>query len=386
LTATEQIVLERLEHEERDADRPRLGRTYRRLIELSRSDDAIDAVLAAHLARELLFVVPLVTASVPLERAHTDYGPYVQAIADAWPSDARDKPIPTAAIDKVHALLEGHEQASRRAATGPDAFIRGRDPGRAAYVPDDSIGRWRRLSHDGSGYAHRVREIGHDLPAPERVRRLVDELTAALFGVLAPWFVSIDEVDRFLVLENPTETDARTLIQILATPSQLHYFYSGADGRWLDVMADVDRGMTRPPDLVAVEGGMQAPGWPQGLFLSRVAAVVPDAVTNVALRVRPSNNYRVTDVFVDIARALPVENAVRLLPSLKRRLEDATAGRLLAGSPSRPSLIAPTSWTFPIRSCSMRPPGMKTTAPDTSSGGHSVPCGHERRRRLALRC
>jgi hypothetical protein len=323
LTATEQIVLERLEHEERDAAWPRMGRIYRRVIELSRSDDEVDAVLAAHLVRELLFVLPRIAVSVPVERGHLDYKRHVQAIVDAWPG-ARDGPIPTAAIDKVRALLDEHEQASRRALSGPDEFIRGRDPGRATWVPDESIGRWRRLSHDGSGYAHRVREIGHDLPAPGLVRRLIDELTAALLGVLAPWFVSIDEVDRMLALETPTESDARTLIQILTTPSQLYYFYSRADERWLGVMAKVDRGVTHPPDLVVVEGGMQAPGWAQGHFLSRVAAAAPDAVTAVALRVRPSSNYRVLDVIVDIALALPVENAVRLLPSLERGIGQAT--------------------------------------------------------------
>lgn len=329
LTATEQIVLERLEHEERDTDRPRMARTYRRLIELSRSDDQLDAVLAAHLLRELLFVLP-VAASVPIEHGHTDYEAHADAIAESWPGALRDRAIPAEAVVKVRAMLEEHEQASRRAATGPDAFIRGRDPGRATYVPDASVVRWRRLSSQGTGYAHRVREMGHDLPHPDLVRRLADELTAALLGVLAPWFVSIGEVDRMLRLEAPSEADARTLVQVLATPSQLHYFYSRADVRWLDVMAEVDRGMTRPPDLVAVDGGMQAPGWPQGHFLSRVAAAAPNAVTIVALRVQASNNYRVTDVFVDIARALPVENAVRLLPSLKRRLEDATAVHLVA--------------------------------------------------------
>lgn len=91
LTATEQIVLERLEHEERDAAWPRMGRICRRVIELSRSDDEVDAVLAAHLVRELLFVLPRIAVSVPVERGHL------------------------------------------------------------------AVGRWRRLSHDGSGYAHWVR-------------------------------------------------------------------------------------------------------------------------------------------------------------------------------------------------------------------------------------
>lgn len=323
LTATEQIVLERLEHEERDADRPRLARTYRRLIELSRSDDQVDAVLAAHLLRELLFVLP-VAASVPVEHGHTDYDAHADAIAESWSVELRDEPIPPGAVDKVRAMLDEHERAARRATAGPDAFIRGRDPGRASYVPDASIARWRQLSNQGSGFAHRVREMGHDLPQPDLVRRLVDELTAALLGVLAPWFVSIGEVDRMLTLKTPSEVDARTLVQILATPSQLHYFYSRADERWLDVMANVDRGMTRPPELVPVDGGMQAPGWPQGHFLSRVAAAAPDAVTAVALRVQASNNYRVTDVIVDIALALPAVNSVRLLPSLIRRIGSAT--------------------------------------------------------------
>lgn len=152
LTATEQIVLERLEHEERDADRPRLARTYRRLIELSRSDDHVDAVLAAHLLRELLFVLP-VAASVPVERGHTDYEAHADAIAESWPGGLRDKAIPAEAVARVRAMLEEHEQASRRATAGPDAFIRGRDPGRATYVPDASVVRWRRLSSQGTGYA-----------------------------------------------------------------------------------------------------------------------------------------------------------------------------------------------------------------------------------------
>lgn len=320
LTATEQVVLERLEHEEQDTEKPRLARTYRRLVELSRSTDEVDAVLSAHLVRELLFVLP-VSASVPVEPGHMDYKSYAEAVADSWPNGARDKPIPRETVDKVRSLLEEHERASRRASAGPDAFIRRRDPGRATYVPDESVGRWRRLSTQGTDYAHRVRAVGHDLPQPDQVRRLVDELTAALLGVLAPWFVSISEVDRMLALEAPTESDARTLVQLLATPSQLHYFYSRADDRWLDVMSKVDRGMTRPPELVALEGGVQAPGWPQGHFLTRIAAAAPDAVTAIALRVQPSTNYRVIDVIVDIARALPAENAVRLLPSLKRRLQ-----------------------------------------------------------------
>ncbi len=319
LTATEQVVLGQLEHEEHDAERPRLARTYLRLIELSQSDDEINAVLAAHLVRELLAALPL-AASAPVERGHTDYEAHVQAIAECWLAAARAEPIPDVAVDKVRALLEEHEQASRRAAAGPHAYIRGRDPGRATYVPDESLVRWRRLSSQGSGYAHRVREIGHDLPHPDHVRRLVDELTAALLSVLAPWFVSIGEVDRMLMLEAPTESDARTVIQLLATPSQLHYFYSRADERWLPVMAKADRGMTRPPDLVVVDGGMQAPAWPQGQFLSRAAAAAPDAVTATSLRVLPSNNYRVTGVLMDVARALPAQNAVQLLPSLKQRL------------------------------------------------------------------
>ena len=131
-------MLERLEHEEQDNERPRLARTYRRLIELSRSDDEVDAVLAAHLVRELLFVLP-VSASVPVEPGHMDYKSYAETIAESWPSGARGKPIPRETVDKVRSLLEEHER--RRGAPRSDP-TRSSDAVTRAVLPMFRMSRW----------------------------------------------------------------------------------------------------------------------------------------------------------------------------------------------------------------------------------------------------
>src|SRR4051794_13412147 len=58
LTETEDVVLRALTERERAAAFPRVADAYRRLVTLARSNDQIDGILAAHLAREVLSALP----------------------------------------------------------------------------------------------------------------------------------------------------------------------------------------------------------------------------------------------------------------------------------------------------------------------------------------
>lgn len=320
LTETEQVVLRALAERERDTAAPRLASSYRRLVELSRSTDPIDAILTAHLAREILSALPG-ALGVELTRERLEYENRVQELADSWPLEARDAEPPARIVTGVRQLIEDHERASGRAREGPRALLSREDRARAGYVPDPSLDRWTDLAGRGAGLAHRLRNLERDLPSAEDARRIVDEVTATLLAVVAPYFEGLGEVDRLLAVEQPGDDHAHTLAALLRTASQYAYFFERADGRWLEPLARLRGFLTTPPSLIEVGGGyVQAPFWPQGRFLARVAGIEPELVAGLVQRIPATNNPRAIAIMVEIARALPPDRAARIIPDVARRM------------------------------------------------------------------
>ena len=226
-----------------------------------------------------------------------------------------------AVLTGLRQLLEDHERASGRAREGPRVLLGREDRARTGFVPDTSLDRWTELAGRGAGLAHRLRNLERDLPSHEVTRRLVDEVTATLLAVIAPYFEGIGEVDRLLAVEHPGEPEARYLVALLRTASQHVYFFDRADQRWLSPLAEVDGFLTTPPALVEVGGGyVQAPFWPQGRFLARVATSAPDLVARLVRRVPRTDNPRAIATLVEILRALPAAAAAPLARDVANRL------------------------------------------------------------------
>ena len=57
------------------------------------------------------------------------------------------------------------------------------DRGRAGYVLETPVERWVMVTREGSSLAHRIKDTRRDLPDPEEVRRLTDEVTAMLHAL-----------------------------------------------------------------------------------------------------------------------------------------------------------------------------------------------------------
>ena len=325
ITESERAVLQELQERERDSSFPRLSATYRRMVEISRSTDPIDVVLTAHLARELLSALPgSLGVEIPRERA--EYENLVAQVSQTWPVEARDADPPPATIAQLRRLLSEHEAASGRARHGPRELLAREDRARSGYVPDLSLDRWTDLQRRSSGLAHRLRNLQQELPAWTDTRRIVDEVTATLLATITPYFVGIGEVDRLLATESPTVQEATDIAALLRTPPQYRYFFDRADERWLAPLAEIPRLLSTPPDLIDVgEGYVQAPIWPQGTYLARVAASNPVLVAELLQRVPATTNPRVSDQLIEVARQLPPETAAGLVPSLARRVSTPLA-------------------------------------------------------------
>lgn len=320
LSETETIVVRALTERERDAAFPRVANAYRRLVVLARSTDPIDGILAAHLAREVLSALPG-ALGVELMRERLQYENRVQDLADHWPVEGRDREPPARVVTDLRQLVEDHERASGRAREGPRVLLSREDRARTGFVPDTSLDHWTDLAGRGAGLAHRLRNLERELPSHEDARRLVDEVTATLLAVVAPYFEGIGEVDRLLALEHPGEGEARYLVALLRTASQHIYFFDRADARWLSPLMGIDGFLTNPPPLVEVGGGyVQAPFWPQGRFLARAAGIEPDLVIRLVRRVPSTNNPRAIAILVETLRALPADAAAPLVPGVARRM------------------------------------------------------------------
>ena len=231
-------MLQQLAERELESPTPRLAGSYRRLIELSRQNDSIDTVLVAHLARELLSAVPG-ALGVEMSGEHLQYENVVDELAGLWPAGARDEEPPRQFFTELRRLFDAHDRASARARVGPRALVRQEDPAEGAFVPELSIDNWVDVSRRSSALAHQIAAVSHELPAPDEGRRLVEEVTAILHAIVAPFFSGIAELDRLIAVALPTQADANRAAALMVTAAQYAYFFEQIDERWLRALAGV---------------------------------------------------------------------------------------------------------------------------------------------------
>lgn len=125
----------------------------------------------------------------------------------------------------------------------------------------------------------------------------MDEVTAILASLVAPYLQGIGEVDLLLEIERPNEADARRLVALAGTASRQQYLFARADERWLQPLMAIRGYLTTPPGLIdAGDGYVQAPAWPQGEYLVRVASAAPELVAPLAARIPSSDNPRAVSV------------------------------------------------------------------------------------------
>ena len=298
---------------------PTHAAAYRRMIELTSTLDVepTAVVLAGHLARELMNSLPRVLTEIPRPK-HVDYLPPLNIIAEAWPRDAAGKrgPLPEEAT-RTLAILVGEHERSRSRRHEAAELVTAADPAGRSTVPAAGIGQWRRLLGRAISLAHALmRDQGQPMPDTSDARSVVDELTATLHAILAPFYESMATIDAVLAREKVTAADAAEAAVLLKTAAQFDHFFRVADIRWLEPLATA--GFFRePPGLEdAGEGYVRTPSWPEGDYLLRMAETEPDRVAEIAEDGPIGDNPMVGRAIVQIAAAVPPAAATRLIPRI----------------------------------------------------------------------
>jgi hypothetical protein len=327
----------------------RLAEAYRGAVGLASDVQRPNAVvLIGHLVRELLNALPRVVPDAP-RPTRVEYDKKIQAISDAWPSTTDGtKSAPTDEVMVLFEELVQEHQASVSRREESLNLVTSLDPAHAQTVPWKVGDHWARLRKRAVTLAHSLQwAVDAGTPDSGEALAVVDELTATLHALLAPYFESMDVIDALLARTSVGPQEVSELEAALKTPRQFAYFFGRADARWLDPLRNA-KYFEHPPELEDAGGGyVRTPGWPQGDYLVRMAPEAGDRVVKIAEQVTVGNNPQVARVLIAIALAVPEEGAARLAPAIAKWFRQPLA--LFVATPGAIQLVGRLAATGRIK-------------------------------------
>ncbi len=144
--------------------------------------------------------------------------------------------------------------------------------------------------------------------------KLLDELLDRFEG---RYTASVyDRLDRLATTANPSAADVAELKTKLPHTDAAHRYFFGkvTSPGWLPKLKDAGL-FANPPEPIQEEDGIRLPPWPQADYLARVAIAEPNAVRGIIANVHTTNTT-VQWQLMEIVRALPVSEAVKLVPKV----------------------------------------------------------------------
>jgi hypothetical protein len=211
---------------------------------------------------------------------------------------------------------------------------------RALGLPEtDPVAKaWLRLvGGDQSlhGRAHR-RDLAAPRPMDGEFRSFWDQAQDILAVVLdrfqARYAEFLKILDQLLAKTAPSKEDIKRLRGHLPnSPVAQGYFFERLNGvGWLEPLRKA-RFFRHPlgPEEDPEGSGVRLPGWPQSRYLARVARERPKAVLEIILEADPTTNGRVQADFLDAAKQMRADFAVKLAPQAAHWLESDYGAMLL---------------------------------------------------------
>lgn len=193
-------------------------------------------------------------------------------------------------------------------------------------IDDPVAKKW--LSQAGSyqGRAHR-RNLADPAPVTDSVAQFFDDFQAILDYVLdkmqANFAAVIATLDQLAVKARATADDVKFLLT--GVPQDFvalgRFFERIADPSWLPLLQCAGLFAEPPEPKLHDDNTVGFPPWPQLRYLVRMATVLPDEVTEIAMTIPTTDNAAVNSGVIDIGRALPVAHAAQLVPRLAATLE-----------------------------------------------------------------
>ncbi len=186
-----------------------------------------------------------------------------------------------------------------------------------------TVGSWFRLHGEFQRAAH-YRE---QAPSFNHIQNCFQQLDDLLFGLLAPYFDTHEELQALIDEAHPTERHVTSLERLLVRPQQRRHFFSHLrNPEWLEPL--LARGhFSSPPEVHGEDETWRHREWPQGRFLVNLAGESPREVAAVILSLPDSlQNPIVWLTVLEASEAMPVRDASDLVPRICRALGGTFSG------------------------------------------------------------
>lgn len=148
-------------------------------------------------------------------------------------------------------------------------------------------------------------------------------LRSLLWSRTGPFFGFRDDVNRLLAIEIPTAADITTLRTVLSRPSvRWDFFRRLEQPAWVAPLTQAGF-FDYPPDVLPPDedGRQRLESWAEGEYLRRMAGRAPAEVREALERIPESlRNPVVWDTAAEAAKAMPVAEAVKLVPLFRKAL------------------------------------------------------------------
>jgi len=174
--------------------------------------------------------------------------------------------------------------------------------------------QWNNVQGFLCSVAHHGRRIHRNLSETEYLKK-VNELEDILEYFLRPSPLTLNELDKYIEMQKPTDLETNALLKLIAaSPIYVEYFFTQLDtDNWLLILRD--NGVFRTPqESITKDGGMLFPAWWPSVYFIKMAKTHQKVVMDIILEMDPTENIRVHSDLIEASLKMDSSEAIRIVP------------------------------------------------------------------------
>lgn len=145
---------------------------------------------------------------------------------------------------------------------------------------------------------------------------LIDEFIEILLYILRPTPKVIEELDKILKVDNPTQDEIEKLKNLLNHPSHVQFFFFNLKNQhWFELLNENDFFLA--PTRMDFFFNLNVSIWPQGFYLTKMAKEIPEKVKEILNSYENCKNFRIYRQLLECVYALDSEYIVELLNTIR---------------------------------------------------------------------
>lgn len=294
---------------------PRIASIYEGIIIALNSDNPEKVSIVSHLARELSTILPIYVSVLPVRQERVrddqikkDLNTILSLLGTSDVSDSKVKEIVEGLIAKIPDQLSQREQFKKVLDDHP---LLGNRP---AYLNEEFVKQWMRV-HEyfvKHSHHHELRNQRTGSLSEAELSANWNALEVLIYRVLVkePFYNAVQEIDRLLKVDAPTEQDADDLMRHIVEQQHRRYFFDKCSNpNWLALL-DKRGAFSSPQEPVRKDGYIQYIPWPESKYLARVANAKPAEVYEIIKKLTSENQTVLYD-FLKSALESPVDIAAQ---------------------------------------------------------------------------